>query len=119
MDNNFIRGRLKIRDPEGVKSFYELVFEWKLRPETINGRSYLMIEPSEGPGGEPKGEVEKNGDDHWIPFVEVENVAATLDRVTEHGGSIVEDRTEFGKYGFYAIFRDPKGSILGIWQKPK
>ena len=117
MKNNFIRGRLQAPDSDAVKKFYEKVFTWSLVKENINGRDYLMIEPSEGPGGEPHGEVEKNRANQWLPFVEVEDVTKTLDAVKANGGTVVEKRTVFGTHGICAVFSDPKGALLGIWQQ--
>jgi len=48
-------------------------------------------------------------------YIKVDNIAATLRRVEDHGGIIIREKTAIGdNKGFYALFRDPAGNNMGI-----
>jgi hypothetical protein len=118
MQNDIFRGRLKAPHTDEIRSFYESVFDWKLTSKTINGKDYYMIEPADGPGGDPTGSIENASTDNWIPFVTVSSVEETLSKAKQKGATIVEDRTQFGDQGYYGIFKDPEGAVLGVWETP-
>ena len=56
----------------------------------------------------------------WLPYVRVDDVAATLKKVTDAGGFIMVPPAEDLLDGNLAIFADPQGGILGIvkWDEP-
>jgi uncharacterized protein len=105
--------RVPAPDPPRVAAFYEAVFDWRIR---------------ENPGGEPSFE---DGTGHVIghfmssqaaageagvrPYIYVESVDATLERIAEQGGEVVEPPYPEGDL-WVATFRDPAGSVLGLWQ---
>jgi hypothetical protein len=95
-------------------AFYESVFSWSIRrrgdgeiafDDTVGGVSGTWVtgrvpQPEEG----------------ITVHVMVENVDSTLERVREHGGEIVKPRVELGENEAYALFRDPVGNALGVYQ---
>lgn len=114
MDNGFVRGRLEAKDPKGMQTFYGDVFpNWSFRSGTINGIDYVLINTGNGPGGE----MVKGDRKEWIPFVGVRDVTSTLDKVKKNGGIVVENRTKFGDFGFYGLFQDPEGAVMGLWEE--
>jgi predicted enzyme related to lactoylglutathione lyase len=49
-------------------------------------------------------------------YVRVDDLAATLDRAVELGGTRVAEPTDLPEgYGSYAIFADPDGNPVGLW----
>ena len=41
---------------------------------------------------------------------------ASFEKIVNNKGKIVQEKTEIGGgYGFYAIFEDSFGNILGLW----
>ncbi len=96
-------------------AFYQAVFGWESRRR---GDGQLAFDDSVGevsgswvtgraPAGEPG----------LLVYVMVDDVAATMERVTAAGGEIVQpiggDAPEIT-----ARFRDPAGNILGLYQEP-
>jgi uncharacterized protein len=50
------------------------------------------------------------------PYIYVESVDGTLDRVAAHGGEVVTAPYAEGDL-WVATFRDPAGNVLGVWQR--
>jgi len=50
----------------------------------------------------------------WLPYVKVDDVEATLKKVTEAGGYIMVAPDEELLNGNLAIFSDPQGGVLGV-----
>ena len=51
-----------------------------------------------------------------VVVVDVESIDATLERVTELGGSTVLGKQPVGEMGFAAYVRDPEGNVVGLWE---
>jgi predicted enzyme related to lactoylglutathione lyase len=49
------------------------------------------------------------------PYVYVEDVPATVERILAHGGAIEKPPFAEGDLTV-AVFRDPAGNVLGVWQ---
>ena len=52
-----------------------------------------------------------------LVYIRVDDVDASLERITEAGGEIVLARTEEGEGLAYATFSDPAGNFLGVFQE--
>src|SRR6478609_2488760 len=52
----------------------------------------------------------------WLPYVQVENVKATMAKAVKAGGQAVLEYQEIGDMGAIGIFVDPQGASLGIWE---
>jgi uncharacterized protein len=100
-------------DPSRTAAFYGTVFGWKLggRPE----------EPSfeDGTGhviGHFVRDQQPAGGNGVRPYVYVESVDGTLEKVAAEGGEIV--REPYPEGGLWvATFRDPAGNVIGVWQR--
>jgi predicted enzyme related to lactoylglutathione lyase len=50
-----------------------------------------------------------------VPYMYVEGIDATLEKVRERGGQVV--REPYAEGGLWvATFRDPAGNLMGVWQ---
>ena len=95
--------------------FYQQVFGWHVRQrgdgstafdDTVGGVSGTWITgrpPAANPG--------------MIVHIMVANVATTIEAITAAGGEIVQPVNPY-EHEVYALFRDPAGNILGIYQQP-
>ena len=95
--------------------FYQHVFGWNVRQrddgstafdDTVGGVSGTWITgrpPAANPG--------------MIVHIMVANVAATIEAIIAAGGEIVQPVNPY-EHEVYALFRDPAGNILGIYQQP-
>lgn len=104
------------RDVAQSATFYQHVFGWNVRRRGDGSTAF-----DDGVGqvsgtwktGRPA--ADQPG---LLIYIMVDDVAATIDEVTRHGGEIVQpiggDAPEIT-----ARFRDPGGNVIGLYQEPK
>ncbi len=95
--------------------FYSHVFGWKIR-QRGDGATAFDDAVGEVSGAFVTGRPSMSSVGLLI-YIMVESVAATIEKVVENGGEIVQpvgaDAPEIT-----ARFRDPAGNILGLYQEP-
>jgi predicted enzyme related to lactoylglutathione lyase len=105
--------RIPSTDPRASAAFYEAVFGWKVDadredPSFEDGTGHVI--------GHIHGDMEVAGEAGIRPYVYVESVEATLERITSNGGTVVTPPYPEGDLTV-AVFRDPADNVLGIWQR--
>ena len=123
MGNTFDWIEIRARDAETVR-FYEHVFGWRMTERTTADGSTVWLFDT---GGEPRLENLRRGG-IWsrpagerpgvVVYVLVQDIEATLEKVTAWGGEVVVPRTPQGS-AYRADFADPSGNILGLWEEPR
>ncbi len=118
MANPFVHVELQTKDLDKAKKFYQGLFDWKLEDMPMgNGMSYTGINVGEGTGGGMwTNPAAPNGPAHWLAYVNVDNIDATIEKVSVLGGTIVQPKTEVPDMGWYSVITDPSGAMLGLWQ---
>jgi predicted enzyme related to lactoylglutathione lyase len=114
MPNPFAHVELSTDDVKKAKKFYLSVFSWKLNDLPAVG--YTMIDVSGGVGGGMQKKPMPEAPNAWLPYVQVDDVKATLAKATKAGGQIVLDFQSIGEMGAIGIFTDPAGATLGVWE---
>ena len=99
-------------DPHRSAAFYEAVFGWKVdvdreRPSFEDGTGHVI--------GHFIKDAPVAGDAGIRPYVFVESVDETLDKVAAQGGEVVTAPYPEGDL-WVATFRDPAGNVVGVWQ---
>jgi predicted enzyme related to lactoylglutathione lyase len=51
---------------------------------------------------------------HWLPYVNVEDVDATIDRAKKHGASILVPPSDIPGIGRFGVLMDPLGGVLAV-----
>jgi len=105
--------RIPAEDPRGSAVFYEAVFGWSVRddrddPSFEDGTGHVI--------GHFVADLSVAGEAGVRPYIFVEHVDETLDKVVAHGGEVVTAPYPEGDLSV-ATFRDPSGNVLGIWQQ--
>jgi uncharacterized protein len=98
--------------PRQSARFYATVFGWSL------GGSPSLPSFEDGTGhviGKFVGNQAPVGEDGVRPYIYVENIDETVARIGQSGGEIVTAPFPEGDLAV-ALFRDPAGNVLGIWQ---
>jgi predicted enzyme related to lactoylglutathione lyase len=96
-------------DVERARAFWAAMLETELAPRTGGEGSGWQTRP--GAGGTTVGVHERGrgpGDSFSLPYFEVADVAAALERVTELGGSVVHPGER------WAICKDSEGSPFAL-----
>jgi uncharacterized protein len=100
-------------DPARAVAFYRAVFAWSIRddedsPAFEDGSGHVI--------GHFIRDLPVAGHAGHIPYVYVEAVDETLDKVTANGGTIIQSPFPEGDL-LVATFHDPAGNLLGVWQR--
>ena len=105
--------RIPSADPKRTVAFYEAVFGWKVDadredPSFEDGTGHVI--------GHIHADMEVAGDAGIRPYVYVESVEDALEKVRANGGSVVTAPYPEGDLTA-AVFSDPAGNVLGVWQR--
>lgn len=119
MPNPFVHVELNTTDVSKAKDFYGKLFEWTLEdvPFGVIGE-YTIIRVGQGTAGGIMKHPMPGAPSVWIPYVLVDNIAASTERAKSLGAKIVRDVTEVPNMGWLSILMDPTDAVLGLW-KPK
>jgi predicted enzyme related to lactoylglutathione lyase len=106
-------------DPKAAADFYGGLFGWKLEnvmpPDS--DAEYFIAEinggQAAGVGSIPEGLPEMA---MWNTYVAVESADETASKVKEAGGSVLMEPFDIGDSGRMAVFADPEGAAICVWQ---
>ena len=115
---------LTVPNADTVRDFYVAVAGWGVMPVEMEGyNDYCMMPPgAKAPVGGICHARGPNADvpPHWLIYLTVANLTASLKACVKKGGAIVRPATSMGGAKM-AIIRDPAGAVAALYQpeKPK
>ncbi len=115
-NRNIVHIDIPSRDPEESGRFYRDLFGWTITP--VPAANYVGWQAGEGSrGGFPPLSAGGKAGDVRI-YVGSEDIEADLEKAKALGGQVVQEKKEIPQ-GWYAVFRDPTGNLIGLWiRKP-
>jgi predicted enzyme related to lactoylglutathione lyase len=117
MGNPFCHVELGTTDAAKAKAFYAAMFDWTLQDMPMgNDFTYTLIKVGEGTGGGLFGPPMDNKPSAWMPYVLVDDIKASTEKARTLGASVVCEPTAVADMGWMAIFVDPTGATIGMWQ---
>jgi predicted enzyme related to lactoylglutathione lyase len=105
------------KDTGALSDFYAKAFDWNTR--FIEEMGYHLVETG-GEGGINGGMMtpqEGPWPSNMCLYIQVDDLDRFKERITKAGGRIVVERQEVPEVGVFALFEDPDGRVLGIWQQ--
>ncbi len=108
------------KEPEKVSDFYSKVFDWKI--STVPGMNYRFVDTAAGDGPGINGGIftpEQGGPwpGNMAFYIDVEDLASYRKKITDAGGKILVEEQEVPGMGWFSLFADPDGRVLGIWKQ--
>lgn len=105
--------RIPASEPRRSAAFYEAVFGWRVDadrddPSFEDGTGHVV--------GHLVADLPVAGEAGVLPYVFVERVDETLEKVVTQGGEVVRQPYPEGDLRV-AAFRDPAGNVIGVWQR--
>jgi hypothetical protein len=106
---------LQTPDTKAAQAFYGSIFGWTATeiPDAggygmfqIDGANVCGLGPTMGEGQPPA----------WTNYVNVVDAEATMARVIIAGGTVLMEPMAVMEAGHMALFADPTGAVLGLWQ---
>ena len=117
MPNPFAHIELTTDNLKAAQKFYSKVFAWKL--SEMPGMNYTMIDVGGGTGGGMQSKPMPEAPTGWMPYVQVDDVKATLAKATKAGGTAMVPYQEIGEMGAIGVFADPHGAVIGVWESKR
>jgi len=114
---------LLCRDTDAARAFYSSVVGWEMREMDLGGGvgPYTIIAPAGSPEGSGVGGIqsmpaEDKGPSCWLPYVSVEDVAATSAKAESLGGKLFVPATDIPNVGCFAVLADPEGAMFALYR---
>jgi len=105
------------KDLKRAKTFYGKVFGWTFRDF---GPEYTLWSPPDGGTGGALYKVKRMPAKSPVrAYLEVQDVDAKLKEIKAARGKVLKTKAEVPTYGWWAIFSDPQGCVLYLWQSAR
>jgi uncharacterized protein len=109
-----------VKDFEKSIKFFTELFGWKFKQTLSKELPYWNIYTGEGSlgGGFMKKTEPEHSGQSIVLYVETENIEETLKRAVSLGGKIETTKTRISdNAGYFALFKDIDGNVIGLWSK--
>lgn len=118
----FCWAELMTNDPQQAKDFYSALLGWEFQDLEIDGHGTYSIVKA---GEKDIGGIMKipNSQQHipprWMSYIMVEDLDATIKKVSSLNGHIKVPVTSIGQYGRFSVVKDPTGAYIALWESDK
>lgn len=114
MADGIVHIDIPVKDLEATPEFYAKVFGWELTP--MPEQDYVLFTADGGgiSGGFTKPKIHQPGG--CIGYIQVDNLEDAMAVIVENGGQSQTERQEVGDAGSFALFTDPEGNAMGLWE---
>jgi len=123
MSGRVVHFEIPFDDGDRAREFYEKAFGWNITH--LPDMDYTMV--STGPTSEEQGPTEPGYigggmlarselSQRPVITVDVDDIDASLAKIEQLGGKIVQPKAQVGQMGFAAYFNDSEGNLTGLWQ---
>jgi predicted enzyme related to lactoylglutathione lyase len=117
--NRVVHFEIHADDPGRARAFYEAMFGWRF--DQFGPMDYWLIYtgPKDQPGingGLHKrvSPLEGSAVTSYVCTIDVENLAATIKRVADLGGTCMVPRKAIPQIGWFAYCKDTEGNVFGL-----
>ena len=100
-------------DREAAGQFYGQLFGWKISQDPE--MDYAMFESQEGFGGGLNPVKEDYPAGTVMVYVGTDDIEATLAKAETLGAKTVVPKSEIPGMGWFAMFSDPTGNVIGLY----
>lgn len=111
---NIVHVEIPSANVESAARFYQDLFGWKIQP--VPEMNYTMWEAGNGDeyGGFPL-VSDDNPAGQVLIYIDSDDIDADLKNVQKLGGKVLTQKTEIPGMGWFGIFIDPTGNVLGLY----
>jgi predicted enzyme related to lactoylglutathione lyase len=115
----FVWFDLNTSEPAAAVDFYTQLVGWGTQKWEGGGMPYTMWANGDTPLGGvlqlPEEAKSAGAPPHWIAYVAVPDVDATVGRVGELGGGVLHPPTDIPTVGRFAVIADPQGAVIAVF----
>jgi predicted enzyme related to lactoylglutathione lyase len=111
----FFWNELHTRDTTGALSFYERVIGFSRRSMDMgpSGTYHILSRDGVDRGGVTH-HLDEGVPSHWLPYVEVQDPDATIERARKRGATICIGPEDIPGVGRFGVLQDPTGAALAV-----
>lgn len=112
-------------DIQRAVEFYRDIFGWEMEkwanPENPNmDYWFIKTKDEKGNNGISGGMMKRQSSEHQVTnYITVRSVDEYTTKITEKGGKIAIPKTEIPNMGYFAVFLDSEGNMLGLYEGQK
>jgi predicted enzyme related to lactoylglutathione lyase len=110
---------LSSKDAAASRDFYSKLFGWKSEVQGPEAGGYALAKQGGkdvagiGPAQDP------NAPTAWNIYIGTRDAAATAKKVEEAGGKVIVQPFDVLEQGKMAVFQDPSGAFISVWEPKK
>ncbi len=101
------------RDRVADAKFFTELFGWEI--QQMPEMNYAMFDLGGGLGGGLNPVVEGFQPDNTVVYVSTDDIDAALAKVERLGGKVLRQRTEIPGFGWFGLFTDLSGNMIGLY----
>ena len=108
---------LSSTDPKAARDYYAKLFGWTAEPEkdpAAGGYAIARLSGKDVAG--IGGTQDPNGPSAWMVYIGTRDAAASAKKIEAAGGKVVAPPFEVMDVGTMAVFQDPTGAFISVWQ---
>jgi uncharacterized protein len=110
---NVVHVEIPAANVESAAQFYQDLFSWKIQP--VPEMNYTMWEAGDGSGGGIPEASADNPAGQVLVYIDSDDIDADLRNVKKLGGKVLHEKTEIPGMGWFGIFKDTTGNVLGLY----
>ncbi len=115
----FVWYELMTTDPKAAESFYGDLAGWSSAPFEGSSVPYDLLMNGEAPVGGvmtlPEEARKAGAPPHWIAYVTVSDVDATVKKAKKLGATPLHGPQDVPEVGRWAVLRDPQGAVFAVF----
>ena len=110
---NVVHVEIPAANVEAAGKFYQELLGWKLQhdPEL----NYTQWEAGDGTGGGFPAVSDDTPAGRVLVYIHSDDIEIDLKNVEKLGGKVVYPKTEIPHIGWFGLFEDPIGNVLGLY----
>jgi hypothetical protein len=111
---NIVHVEIPAGNVEAAAGFYRDLFGWKTT--SMPEMNYTMFETNDGDdyGGFPL-VSDENPAGQVLIYIDSDDIEADLKKVEKLGGKVIHPKAEIPGMGWFGVFQDPTGNVLGLY----
>jgi predicted enzyme related to lactoylglutathione lyase len=116
--HRFVWHDLNTKDLDSSKRFYGEIFNWRF-DASDNGPYVHITAGDEMIGGMRQMSASEPQPTSWLGYIVVDDVAATVAKITSAGGKVYMPTTNMENVGTFAVTADPTGAAFAPWKSAR
>ena len=106
------------KEPARLQKFYVDLFGWAIN-EIPDMGGYALVDTQAGEGAVPGaiGPLQEGGSPGVRAYFYAEDLGNAVKKAEALGGSVILEPTPIPGFGHFAVFADPDGNGIGLWDQ--